>query len=139
MSQIYTVEQFKRMQAGGKGGNREHDLQCACVRWFRAQYPNLAGLLISIPNGAALLNGAKGWNRLKREGAVAGASDLILLVPSGDYGYLCIEMKTPRGKQSKTQKQFEQNVIGVGGMYSMPRSLEGFMKDVKSYLDNGEY
>lgn len=138
-TKIYTVDQFKRLQSSAKGGNREHDLQAACVRWFRSQYPKFANLLIAVPNGAALLNGAKGWARLQREGAVKGASDLILLMPSGDFGYLCIEMKTPKGKQSRNQCLFEQSVLGGGGGYAMPRSLEEFMRVVNSYIRRGVY
>ena len=140
MPQIYTVAQYKRMQSGAKGSDREHNLQAACVRWFRVQYPNLRDLLISVPNGAALLNGAKGWRRLEAEGALKGASDLILLVGSGDYSYLCIEMKTPKGKQSASQKQFEAAVVGRGGGgYAVPRSLDEFIRVVRSYLATGAY
>lgn len=64
--------------------HKESDTQIACVRWFRLQYPRLAMLLISIPNGGRrdVITG----KILKAEGAVAGASDLILLLRRGDSG-----------------------------------------------------
>ena len=31
----------------------EHRLQCACVRWFGYQHPELRGLLFAVPNGGA--------------------------------------------------------------------------------------
>ena len=120
-------------------GSPEHQLQVSCVKWFRTQYPQLAMLLLSIPNGAKLSNGAKAWKRLEAEGAVAGAPDLLLLVPSGDYGYLCLEMKTPKGRQSKTQKAYEAAVVAKGGAYCIPRTLDQFQTIVRSYLERGEF
>ena len=72
----------------------EHDLQVACVEWFRYQYQGL--LLMSIPNG--------GWRKkataakLKQEGAVAGVPDLLLAHPSNGYHGLWIEMKNGKKK-----------------------------------------
>jgi len=63
---------------------KESDLQALCVRWFRAKYPKYRRLLFAIPNGANLKNGYRSWAKLKKEGAVAGAADLLLAVPSGD-------------------------------------------------------
>lgn len=117
----------------------EHDLQAQCVKWFRMQYPNMGKLLLSIPNGAQLAKGARGWKRLEREGAVAGAPDLILLVPSGDYGFLCIEMKTQKGRQRQSQKSFENEIVQHGGAYCIPRSLAQFIELVRSYLERGEF
>lgn len=137
---VMSLEQFKNGQRAPKRkGNREHSLQVACVRWFRAQYPNLRKHLLSIPNGAKLANGAKAWKRLEAEGAVAGAPDLLLLVPSGDYGFLCIEMKTPKGRQQQSQKAFEDAIVSKGGAYCIPRSLDQFQNLVRSYLERGEF
>ncbi|MEL6140404.1 MAG: VRR-NUC domain-containing protein [Bacteroidota bacterium] len=120
----------------GKGVQAEHHLQSACVRWFRLQYPKLANLLISIPNGVKLSNGKKAWGKLKAEGAVAGASDLLLLRSNGKYGYLAIEMKTEKGRQSKSQKVFEQAVNGHGnGLYVIARSYEEFRVHITEYLN----
>ena len=77
--------------------------------------------------------------RLVGEGAVAGAADLFLAVPSGDYAGLFIEMKTKKGRQSDKQKAFEAAVVENGFGYAVPRSFEEFEKIVKGYLKNGEY
>lgn len=122
----------------------ESQMQSACVYWFRLQYRKLAKLLIAVPNGAVLKGDAKErgqqMNRLKKEGLVVGAADLILLVPSGDCGFLCLEAKTETGKQTDNQKAFEKAVIetGVGG-YAIFRSLEEFQNIIKTYLETGEY
>ena len=121
----------------------ESQVQSGCVKWFRLQYPKFKMLLFAIPNGAVLkgdyVQRAKQMNRLKSEGLVPGSADLFLSIPSGDYSGLYIEMKTPKGRQSENQKKFEESVLSVGYGYALPRSLDEFMKIVKSYLDNGEY
>lgn len=121
----------------------EHDLQVSCVRWFRYQYPQHRLMLFAIPNGAKLagtcLQRAKAWKRLEAEGAVKGAADLLLSVPSGDLAGLFIEMKTPKGQQSPHQREFERAAIESGYGYAMPRSTDEFMKVVKSYFKNGTY
>jgi hypothetical protein len=123
--------------------HEEHDLQCACVRWFRTQHPKKARLLFAIPNGAKLsgspLQRAKAWKRLEAEGAVSGAADLFLAIPSGDLAGLFIEMKTQRGRQSEKQAAFESAVIASGYGYAMPRTIENFMQIIASYLKNGVY
>lgn len=119
--------------------NREHELQMACVEMFRYQFPKLKKLLFAIPNGANLANGAKGWNKLLSEGAVPGAADLFLSVPSGDLAGLYIEMKTPKGKQSPDQIEFEREVLDQGYGYCTPRSTIEFERIVKMYLETGQY
>lgn len=110
----------------------EHLLQSACVRYFRYRYPRLALCLIAVPNGGRrdAVTGAK----LKAEGVVAGVSDLLLLVPSGNHHGLCIEMKTPKGRQSEAQRRWQQAVEEMGYKYALVRSTAQFMQEVDRYL-----
>lgn len=110
----------------------EHRLQCTCVRWFRYQYPSLSALLFAVPNGGRRdpVTGA----RLKAEGVVAGVSDLILFLPSDKHHALCIEMKTPKGRQSPSQKEWQQQVERYGYRYEVIRDFLEFEKLVKSYI-----
>ena len=122
----------------------EHHLQALCVLWFRNKHRNIGHLLFAIPNGARLggkdrIARAKNWYRLEREGAVKGAADLFLAVPSGDLSGLFIEMKTPRGKQSQSQMEFERSVLKQGYGYAMPRSTKEFEAVIGRYLTAGEY
>ncbi len=133
-----------QLNATKRGHQTEHALQASCVRWFRNRYPRYAWLLFAIPNGADLggktpIARAKNWQKLELEGAVKGAADLFLAVPSGRLSGLFIEMKTPKGKQSEFQKRFEAQVVGVGYGYVIPRSHEEFEAVVKGYLERGEY
>lgn len=114
--------------------DEEHKIQCACVRWFRYQYPNLSMLLFSVPNGGQrnAVTGAK----LKAEGVVAGVADLFLSVPRGDYHGMYIEMKAGKNTQTESQKEFQRRVESVGYKYVVCRSFDDFSSDVDEYLEN---
>ena len=116
--------------------HKESDTQIACVRWFRLQYPKLAKLLISVPNGGRrdIVTG----KILKAEGAIAGVSDLILLLQRGDFGCLCIEMKTDKGTQSDSQKAWQKETEKFGNKYVICRSIDDFMKEINLYLFNSK-
>lgn len=113
--------------------NEESNIQIACVEWFRYRYPRYAGVFFSVPNGGHRdkITGAI----MKREGALAGVSDLLLLVAKGGFHGLCIEMKTPKGRQQESQKRFEDHVSEQGYLYRVCRSLDEFMETVGDYLD----
>ena len=123
--------------------HEESQIQKGCVLWFRKQYRKLRFLLFAIPNGA-MLNGtqsqrAMSGKRMKEEGVVSGVADLFLSVPSGDVCGLYIEMKTKTGRQTDSQKEFEQSVLEAGYGYVICRSLEQFQDVVRNYLENAEY
>lgn len=128
-----------------KNRHRESDLQKACVKWFRVKYPKWRKLLFAIPNGAVFAG--TDWQRkvqgkrLKDEGAVPGAADLFLAIPSGEYPGLFIEMKIPTSKsnQSPEQEEFEKSVVGMGYGYAIPRTSLQFENIVTSYLEKGEF
>lgn len=113
--------------------NEESRIQKACVKWFRLQYPRYARLLFAVPNGGA--RSAVTGSILKTEGVVAGVSDLILLIPSGRYHALCIEMKATNGRQQDSQKIWEKEVSKRGYKYVVCRSVEEFIEVINSYIE----
>ena len=115
--------------------NEEHYMQCAEVRYMRAKHPDLSHIFFSVPNGTKRTTLQTQW--LKEEGLVPGVSDMILLKPNSLHGYLCIENKTPKSKQSPEQVLFQEAVEQNGGKYIIIRSLDEFMKAIEQYL-NGE-
>ena len=96
------------------------------------QYPEYAALLFAIPNGGA--RNAVTGARLKEEGVVAGVADLFLSVPGGDLHGLYIEMKTDKGCQSKSQKEFQASVTSAGYGYFVCRSVPDFISAVSEHL-----
>ena len=71
---------------------------------------------------------------MKAEGVTAGVADLLFLYPAKDFHGLCIEMKTPDGKQQATQKAWQKAVEDAGYKYALCRSFEGFMDEINAYL-----
>lgn len=122
----------------------EHHTQAACVRWFRLQYPDLARLLFAVPNGSRRTRWEQG--QAKEEGLVAGVADLILLVPRGGYGSLCLEAKKEveewskgkrtikRGYQSQAQKAWQADAERHGNRYAVFHNIDEFMREVNRYL-----
>lgn len=110
----------------------EHQLQAACVHWFRWRFPQYERLLFAIPNGGRrdVITGA----RLKAEGVMAGVADLQLAVPAQNYHGLFIEMKTDTGRQTVAQKNFAAAVLEKGYLYTVCRSQEEFETTIKNYL-----
>ena len=110
----------------------ESQLQHACLRWFRLQYPPLALLLFAVPNGGK--RDPRTGAQMKYEGCIRGVADLILLVPKKGYASLCIEMKTPKGIQSEHQRTWQRAAEQYRNRYVVCRSLEEFMNEVNAYL-----
>lgn len=114
---------------------QEHNIQVACVTWFRYQFPNL--VCFAVPNGSkrpkktvrtktgTIATYSPAAVKLKEEGALAGVADLVLV---GMGKVVFVEMKTPKGTQQDTQKEFQRKVQRLGHEYHICRSLEDFMQ-----------
>lgn len=112
----------------------ESQMQKNCVAWFRMQYKR--ELLLSFPNGGYQLAGdakarAMQVNRMKAEGMMPGAADLIII---HDNGVAFLEAKTATGKQSQEQRLFQAMVEAMGYKYFIFRSFDDFTKIVKELI-----
>jgi len=105
-----------------KHNDIEHSLQVAIIQYLRFEKV----FVIAIPNGGRrdVTTGA----RLKKEGVVAGAPDLVLILNNGEVVW--VELKTPKGSQQKTQKWFEEELLKRGHKYFIWRSLD----DAKAFV-----
>lgn len=102
----------------------EDQLQQQIIIWFKNEYQTHGkGLIFSVPNGGTrnMLEAKK----LKQTGAMAGVSDLIVLLPSK---CLFIELKAEKGIQSDVQKVFEERIKSLSFDYFIIRSLEELKK-----------
>lgn len=102
------------------------------MKWFRLQYPRLTLNLFAVPNGGARWRTEAGI--MNGEGVTAGVADLLLLYPAKGYHGLCIEMKTPDGRQQPTQKAWQKAVEDAGYKYVICHSVEEFIEEVNAYL-----
>ena len=112
----------------------EHRIQCAIVKWFYYAYPQYrGGCMFAVPNGGH--RNIQTARSLKAEGVTSGVSDLLLLVPKREYHGLCVEVKTPVGRQSENQKNWQRIIEAQGYRYEIVRSLDEFVELVRWYLN----
>ena len=133
-----TIEELHRLwdskttpKRGGKSSHSEHDLQTACVNWFRMQYPQ--HIIYAIPNGGQrnTIVAAK----LKAEGVTAGIPDLHIPIARHGSQSLYIEMKNGKqGRLSEHQKHTIQILQDAGHRVAVCRDMQEFINEVKNYL-----
>lgn len=76
---------------------------------------------IFIGTPVVVWNHPTGYAKLERVTyGLVGSSDLIGLLPGGRF--LAIEVKTATGTQSKEQRNFQQMIERLGGLYILARS-----------------
>lgn len=136
----------KRKEAAdtkGRGVRRkprhlESELQRRCVTRFRLEHPELKLLLFAVPNGGH--RSAAEAVIMQAEGVTPGVSDLLLLVPRGDYHGLCIEMKIESKKSGQTEDQvkWQKAVESQGFKYIVARTDDSFCNGVNEYLKGEE-
>lgn len=100
----------------------EHNIQCAIVSYLRLNKV----FCFSVPNGG--LRSLKTGAFLKKEGATAGVSDLIILRKNE---CIFVEVKTKTGRQSDEQKKFQEAVELLGFKYFIWRTLDDAVSFVK--------
>lgn len=108
----------------------ESALQSACINWFRYQYPKL--IMFAIPNGGQ--RSEIGGAILKREGVLAGVSDLFLMEPRGVFHGMFIEMKTPDNYMTEKQKLFFEQATLRGYKCVCCKTNVDFRHEVEAYL-----
>lgn len=117
----------------------EERLQKSCIKWIEYQYPSWLkeGRIYHSPNGERrdAITGAK----LKSMGVVPGVPDLFIRIARHGYHGLYIELKTEKGRLSDKQHQFADSAVADGYKFVVVRSLDEFIRVVKTYLDEKSY
>lgn len=134
---------LENLQGRQKNKHPESDLQRECVEWFKTTYPTYS-LLLFHPNNEPFFGGkGKSMAKQKYDGYIAqqmgvtkGVADLILLCPSydGKYHGLCIEMKSPKGVQRDSQKEWQRAVESTGYRYELARDFITFRRIIREHL-----
>lgn len=107
--------------------HEESDMQRACVKWFRLQYPSC--VVFAVPNGGARnrVTGAV----MKAEGVLAGVADLVIVAPGRVF---FVELKTQDGRLRDTQRDFADAVRRLGHEYAVCRSFDEFRDYVSDWM-----
>ena len=119
--------QQKKCKQRNRPRHIESNIQQAVVQWFRLQYPRY--VMAAIPNGG--FRNAKEAAIMQHEGVLAGFSDLIVIA---EHNVLFLEMKTPDGRQSEKQKDFQEKVSKLGFEYVICRSFEQSVLAIERWL-----
>lgn len=106
----------------------EAQIQAACVTWLWNTCPQTRGLFFAVNNNSEHV--ARAINR-KAVGLVAGVSDTIFLWRGKAH---LIEFKTPTGRQSAKQKEWQAKVEAQGFRYYIVRSLEDFQELIRELI-----
>lgn len=129
-----TLEQAQAIwskQYKGKAAPTEHDLQVACVRWFRYRYPK--AMIYAIPNGG--YRTPKTAVIMKEEGQLHGVPDLHIPIPRHGFASLYIELKNGKaGRLSDWQQQTIAELQQYGNKVEVCRTLTEFEQIVTEYL-----
>ena len=110
---------------------REHNLQTACVRWARYQFPKLT--IFAIPNGAWC--GYKQGRKLVAEGMLKGVPDIFVALARKGYHGLFIEMKA--GKKGVVRDEQSEMLIKLqseGYQCAVCRTFEQFQQIIIDYI-----
>ncbi len=123
----------------------EHQIQCAIVEWsnnFGLMGNKVGDYLLAIPNGGN--RSITEAVRLKKEGVKKGVSDLLLAYPvyriskygeeEIDAGGLWLEVKSKKGKLSKSQEDWIVLMIAQGYEARVVYSVDEGIQAIKDYL-----
>ena len=110
----------------------EHEIQVACVNYFRLRYPK--GLIYAIPNGGQ--RNVIVASKLKAEGVLSGVPDLHIPMAKKGYNGLYIELKNGKaGKVSDNQQTIMDKLQSEGYRCEVCRSFDEFRNVVDDYMN----
>ena len=105
----------------------EHRIQVAVANFLDVALPESV-VWFAVPNGGD--RHPKVGAKLKAEGVKAGVADLLLFWEGQS---LAIEMKTPTGRQTATQKDFARRWQATGRSYVVCRSVDDVQRVLGSH------
>lgn len=106
----------------------ERKLQIEVVNWFRERVANMIPRPLIYSNHNNASNSASG-NLAMLQGRLAGVSDLTIMLSKK---HIYLELKSAKGKLSKAQKKFRDDVSMLGHEYFCTNSLE----EVQNIINN---
>jgi hypothetical protein len=111
---MIAVDDYRRTEMG------EHQLQVAVLAHIKAgARPGVFAM--ALPNAGK--RSPQGGQRMKAEGLVAGAPDLVVVLPGGRTAWL--ELKNgKRGTQSVAQKGMQFRLTALGHPYGLAHTLD---------------
>lgn len=114
---------------------KEDSLQRDCAGWLKKELyrRKLPQVFYHPPNGGR--RNQREAARLKLHGVLAGVSDVVLPLKSGEYSGVYCELKTKSGSPSKDQKDFLNAVTEEGYLAVVINDFKTFQDVFTYYLD----
>lgn len=106
--------------------NEEHQLQVEIVKLLKLK----GYVCFSIPNHG--MRSPRLGAYYKAEGLLPGVADLFILSTTKNKG-IFVEVKSQKGKQQETQKQFQNDCKVHGYDYWLIKSLDEFLTKLNEY------
>ena len=136
------IDQYKKIIATGgnvsikkKRASPEEDLHRVCFEWVElssGKYPILRWM-VHVPNGGKRPRGEAG--KLKAMGTKPGYPDLTLPRPCGHWRGLAIELKSPVGVLSASQREWLDAFSTDGWLVAVCRSFEEFTAAISLFVN----
>jgi hypothetical protein len=129
--QIITASDFQKLPKGkGKIQRPEQELQIACARWFKLQYPN--EIIAHYPAGGGRSKAEAGI--FKAMSVLPNVPDLIIFTMRKGYGGLFVELKQPGKKPTTEQFAFMRKLECQGYFCDWTDNIDSFMQIVNKYM-----
>lgn len=111
----------------------ETSIQQAYFAWVRLHPSPLLLWVHAIPNaGKRSVTTAQ---RAKAEGLTKGIADVFIPYPNHDLHGQYLEFKTPKGRQTPEQKQFQRWCEFANYGYTIVRSVDAAINVTRNHLD----
>ena len=114
--------------------DEEHRIQATLFRWAALEsgnHPELQ-LLHAIPNGGHRHKAVA--SRLKAEGVEGGVPGIFLPVARAEFHGLYIEMKTPKGRLTESQRNWTEALTKQGYRVEISRAWDAAASLIANYL-----
>lgn len=110
----------------------EHQIQVACINWFRLQYPKY--MIYAIPNGGERNKVVAA--RLTAEGVLKGVPDLHIPAAKQGFHGLYIEMKAGTNKPKPHQITVMEKLSNEGYKCAVCWTFDQFKAVVDNYFNS---
>lgn len=110
-------------------------IQQHVVKWFAGTYPEIyaTGAFFAVPNEGKRTRATA--SRMKAEGLLSNVSDLILLLPRGDFYGACFEMKSEKGRLRPGQRDWLNARVLDGYFCAVFFSYEQAVQGIEQYMN----
>jgi hypothetical protein len=112
--------------------NEESNIQKAVIKWINLKYPNL--LYCATVGGVR--TSFKQAILMKQTGYRKGVPDLLIFEPLNNYHGLAVEIKTLKGRPSKHQKKWIEDLNKRKYYAKITRGFDETIKTIENYFNN---